>query len=72
MTIGSLLVLAGVDTTSNGMTQLILLFAQYPHIQDKLREEINKAQAEHGEDIPHDVLVSLPYMDAVCWESLRL
>lgn len=67
-----LLVLAGVDTTSNGMTQLMLLLSEYPAIQEKMRSEIRQAQAQHGEDIPYDTLVALPYMDAVCRESLRL
>ncbi|KAK7681356.1 hypothetical protein QCA50_015447 [Cerrena zonata] len=68
----SLLVLAGVDTTSNGMTQLMLLLSEYPEIQDKMRAEIRQAQVQHGEDIPYDILVALPYMDAVCRESMRL
>ena len=46
--------------------------AQYPDMQDKLRGEIAQAQAEHGFDIPYNVLVDLPYMDAICRESLRL
>ena len=46
--------------------------AQYPDMQDKLRGEIVQAQAEHGFDIPYNVLADLPYMDAICRESLRL
>ena len=67
-----LLVLAGVDTTTNGMTQLMLLLSEHPEIQEKMRLEIRQAQVQHGEDIPYDTLVTLPYMDAVCRESMRL
>ena len=39
-------------------------------MQDKLREEIK--QAGNGQDIPYDELVDLPYLDAVCRETLRV
>ncbi|KAK7678132.1 hypothetical protein QCA50_018925 [Cerrena zonata] len=68
----SLLVMAGTDTTSNSLTQIMQLLAEKPDIQDKLRTEIKKAQEEHGEDIPYDTLVSLPYLDSICRETLRL
>lgn len=68
----SLLVIAGTDTTSNSLTVVMELLAQYPDIQDKLRAEIKQAREECGEDIPYDTLVSLPYMDALCRETLRL
>ena len=67
-----LLVVAGTETTSSGLCQILQLMAQYPDMQDKLRGEIVQAQAEHGFDIPYNVLVDLPYMDAICRESLRL
>ncbi|KAG5335906.1 hypothetical protein C0989_012573 [Termitomyces sp. Mn162] len=40
--------------------------------QDKLRVEVTEALKEHNGDIPYDDLVSLPFMDAVCRETLRL
>ena len=66
-----LLVMAGTDTTSNSLVQLMQLLAQYPKVQESLRAEIKQAQQEHGQDIPYDVLVALPYMDAICRETLR-
>ncbi|KAK1224785.1 hypothetical protein PQX77_012303 [Marasmius sp. AFHP31] len=42
-------------------------------VQNKLREELRAARAGHdGKDVPYDELVSLPYLDAICRETLRL
>ena len=64
--------MAGTDTTSNSLTQIMELLAEKPDVQNKLRAEILQAQEDHGEDIPYDTLVALPYMDAICRETLRL
>ena len=48
------------------------LLAQHPEAQEKLRTEIRIAREEAGGDIPYDKLISLPYIDAVCRETLRL
>lgn len=64
--------MAGTDTTSNSLVQLMQLLSQYPKVQENLRAEIKRAQEEYGDDIPYDILVSLPYMDAICRETLRL
>ena len=67
-----LLVLAATDTTSTALTQIVQLLSESQDIQDKVRAEIVQAQEEHGEDIPYDTLVNLPYLDALCREALRL
>ena len=67
-----LMVLAGTDTTSNSLTMLLDIMTQRPELQDKLRAELVEAQAEYGTDIPFDQLMNLPYMDALCRETLRL
>ena len=54
------------------MTQIVDLLAQHPDVQERLREEIIQARDECDGDIPYDKLVSLPYLDAVCRETLRL
>ena len=59
-----------MDTTSNALSMILSLLAEHPEVQDKLREEI--LQASKGEDLDYDSLVSLPYLDAVCRETLRL
>lgn len=63
---------AGTDTTSNALAQILLLLVQHPHVQDNLRKEIREARSSVGEDIPYDQLMTLPYLDAVCRETLRL
>ncbi|KAI0091833.1 cytochrome P450 [Irpex rosettiformis] len=66
----STLCFAATDTTSSALARILHLLAQHPETQDKLREEIKAAR--HGNDIPYDQLVELPYLDAICRETLRL
>ena len=65
-------VASGTDTTVNGICQTLQFLTQYPDVQEKLRAEIAHAQEEHGNEIPYNTLLDLPYLDAVCRESLRL
>lgn len=60
-----------MDTTSNALCRILHLLAQHQDVQDKLRREVTEAYAERG-DLNHDELVALPYLDAVCKETLRL
>lgn len=62
------LIFAGLDTTSGALNRVFHLLAQHPQIQEKLRAELLAAD----EDLNHDKLVALPYLDAVVRESLRL
>ena len=43
-------------------------------VQDRLRNEIVKAQADSGTtgDLPYDIIMGLPLLDAVVREALRL
>ena len=65
-------ILAGTDTTSNAITAMMWILSEHPDVQEKLRAEIIENQAQFGQDIPHDSLVAIPYLDAFCRESLRL
>ena len=60
-----------MDTTSNALAITLLLLAEHPEIQDKLRNEILES-SDSSQDIDYDLLVSLPYLDAVCRETLRV
>lgn len=60
-----------MDTTSNALSITLSLIAQHPDVQEKLRKEILEA-SNGGEDLEYDTLVSLPYLDAVCRETLRV
>ena len=63
---------AGTDTTSNALGRIFQALAEHPETQDKLREELNTARDFAGQEIPHDRLVALPLLDAVCRETLRV
>ncbi|KAF7768259.1 hypothetical protein Agabi119p4_7502 [Agaricus bisporus var. burnettii] len=66
----STLVFAGMDTTSSALARILWLLAQHPEVQEKLRGEIREAQ--NNGQLSYDQLVSLPYLDAVCRETLRV
>lgn len=62
-----------MDTTSNALSTTLLLLADHPEVQQKLRNEILDASGPEGQvKFDHDTLVSLPYLDAICRETLRL
>lgn len=62
-----------MDTTSNALSRTLHLLAQHPDAQDRLRQELREAKEQNGgEDLSYDALVSLPYLDAICRETLRL
>ncbi|KAI1886498.1 hypothetical protein AGOR_G00196360 [Albula goreensis] len=69
MTIGNLFA-AGTDTTGATLRWSLLLMAKYPHIQDRVQEELSRVigdrepQAEDRKD--------LPYTNAVIHETQRL
>ncbi|KAK7038722.1 hypothetical protein VNI00_010606 [Paramarasmius palmivorus] len=63
---------AAMDTTSSALSRTFDMLSRNPTVQEKLRAEILEAQEKHGaEDLAYDVLVNLPYLEAVCKESLR-
>ena len=70
----STFILAGMDTSSNALSRTLHLLAQNSSIQDKLRAEIVEARGGPGgdSDIPFDDVMKLPYLDAICRETLRL
>ena len=53
------------------MCRILNLLAEHPDVQTKLREEIVQARREKG-DLGFDDLFNLPYLEAVCRETLRL
>ena len=65
------LTFAAVDTTSSALSRSLHLLAQHPEIQENLRREITEARTEKG-DLPYDELISLPYLEAIVRETLRL
>jgi hypothetical protein len=61
-----------MDTTSNALSRILDILASHPEAQEKLRLEIMEGRQQYGDEIPYDKLVALPYLDAVCRETLRL
>ncbi|EIM81571.1 cytochrome P450 [Stereum hirsutum FP-91666 SS1] len=68
----STLVFAAMDTTSSALSRILLLLSMNPSVQDKLREELVAARKEAGGDLDYDALHELPYLEAVCRETLRV
>ncbi|KAH9934038.1 cytochrome P450 [Epithele typhae] len=68
----STFILAGVDTTSNALARVLEVLSLHPEAQERLRSEILEARTQYGREIPYDELNALPYLDAVCRETLRL
>ena len=63
-------IFAGIDTTSHTAARLLHLLALNPDVQNRLRAEIVEVQA--GQEISYDRLNNLPFLEAVCRETLRL
>jgi cytochrome P450 len=62
-----------MDTTSNAISRTLSILAAHPEVQDRVRQEILDAlEKNEGQDLSYDELVSLPFLDAVCRETLRL
>ncbi|THU97070.1 cytochrome P450 [Dendrothele bispora CBS 962.96] len=54
------------------LVRVLHLLSIRPTVQDRLRQEVIEARSGNG-DIPYyDQLVSLPYLEAICRETLRL
>ncbi|EIM84951.1 cytochrome P450 [Stereum hirsutum FP-91666 SS1] len=68
----STLIFAAMDTTSSAMARIIHMLAENQEAQEKLREELIKARQVAEGDLDYDSLLELPYLDAVCRETLRL
>ncbi|KAF8798335.1 cytochrome P450 [Phlegmacium glaucopus] len=67
------LTFAATDTTSGALSRIFHLLALHKDVQEKVRKEIQDAKKENGgKDLSYDTLVSLPYLDAICRETLRL
>ncbi|KAF6760258.1 cytochrome P450 [Ephemerocybe angulata] len=64
---------AGMDTTSNSLSRTLHLLSEHHEVQRRLREELQEARMKRGgEDPSFEELMTLPYLDAVCKEVLRL
>jgi cytochrome P450 len=62
---------AGMDTTSGSMARLLWVLSNDQEAQDRLRSEIRQAMEDYG-TLDYDQIMGLPFLDAVCRETLRL
>ncbi|KAI0628770.1 cytochrome P450 [Trametes polyzona] len=70
----SILMLVAMDTTTSSLARTFELLAAHPDVQDKLREELLHARDDGSGklgDLIYDEVMELPYLDAVCRETLR-
>lgn len=63
--------LAGQHMTSIGLSRILHVLSLHPERQHRLRIELMDARVERR-DISYDTLMELPYLNAVCKETLRL
>ena len=67
----SVLIFGATDTTSSALSRILYLLAKHPDVQDRLRQEIRAAKETYGV-LTYDELESLPLLDAILRETLRL
>ncbi|KAH8995011.1 cytochrome P450 [Lactarius akahatsu] len=77
---------AGVETSALASSRLLHALASRPTAQARLRSELRQAKLDHAAsqdiplddsswsdiELPYDILMSLPYLDAVVRETLRV
>lgn len=66
----SIMIVGAVESTSSALSRILLLLAEHQDIQRKLRLELTTAISTG--DLDFDALHTLPYLDAVIKETLRL
>ena len=59
-----------MDTTSNALSRTLQMLSKNTEVQAKLRAEI--VEAHGAERLDYDSLNKIPYLDAICRETLRL
>ena len=64
------LTFAATDTTSGALARILFVLSMHQDVQNKLRQEIREARKSG--DLSYDELFALPYLDAVCRETLRV
>ncbi|KAL5479084.1 hypothetical protein ACEPAI_2372 [Sanghuangporus weigelae] len=68
----STLIFAGQDTTSAAFTRILQTLAEHPSAQTRLRNELLEALTLARGHLDYDTLHTLPFLDAVVRETLRL
>ena len=66
-----ILLIAGYDTTATTMSYILYQLTMHQDIQEKLFEDIENAKENDG-SLSYDTIQSLPFLDAVIHETLRM
>ncbi|EMD39638.1 hypothetical protein CERSUDRAFT_111948 [Gelatoporia subvermispora B] len=78
------IIFAGFETTTIAVCRTLYLLAEKPTVQAQLRSEVRRAKREYAAaqglsdvrwedvDLPYDVLMGLPFLDAILRETLRV
>jgi cytochrome P450 len=65
-------VAAGSDTTAIALDAILYYLCRYPETMKQLRAELEAAWPEGSKSLPHQQAQSLPYLQAVVKEALRM
>ncbi|EIN05390.1 cytochrome P450 [Punctularia strigosozonata HHB-11173 SS5] len=65
------LLFAAQHTTSSALSRILYMLSNDQARQGRLRKEVTEAREEHG-NLDYDKLMGLPFLDAICRETLRL
>ncbi|MFQ6635642.1 hypothetical protein Gotur_012220 [Gossypium turneri] len=71
VTLASEFINAGTDTTSTALQWVMANLVKYPHIQERLLDEIKQVVGDGVEDIKEEDLQKMPHLKAVILEGLR-
>lgn len=65
---------AGHETTASSLIWATYFMAKYPDMQERLRKEVreNLPSADSGAEVTSATIDSMPYLNAVCSEVLRI
>lgn len=62
------LLTAGHETTATALTWALYWIHKIPSVREKLRQELDSL----GDDLDYNTILKLPYLNAVCCETLRI
>jgi cytochrome P450 len=60
------------DTSASANACTLFFLARHPHVLEKLQRKLDEAMPQGTQEWSYDTLASVPYLDDVIQESLRL
>ncbi|KAG6890526.1 hypothetical protein C0995_007728 [Termitomyces sp. Mi166 len=74
----TVLIFGAQDTTSSALSRILYLLSRHPDVQERVRDEVRgklrqqRAEGDLSGHLSYDDIMSLPILDAVIKETLRL